>query len=105
LPPGLNPLTKHLLEQRDQSAFKTFASYYYKKITGLVSQQPPFLSIGGFMMMPFGSAFAINNLKVTQHQLPIRFMVSGLSTLVIMPLIGKMSDRIDKFTIFAMASA
>ncbi len=31
-------------------------------------------------------------------------MVSGLSSLMIMPLIGKLSDRIDKFKIFAEAS-
>ena len=62
------------------------------------------LSLGGFMMMPWGSAFAINNLHVTTHQLPMLFMVSGIASLIIMPLVGKLSDRIDKFKIFAMAS-
>jgi len=57
------------------------------------------------MMMPFGSAFAINNLGITQHQLPLLLMVAGLSTLVVMPIIGKLSDKIDKFRIFALASA
>jgi predicted MFS family arabinose efflux permease len=54
--------------------------------------------------MPFGSAFAINNLGITQHQLPILFMVAGISSLIIMPLIGKLSDRVDKFKIFMFAS-
>lgn len=62
------------------------------------------LSLGGFMMMPWGSAFAINNLGVTPHQLPILFTVSGISTLIIMPLIGKFSDSIDKFKLFTIAS-
>jgi predicted MFS family arabinose efflux permease len=62
------------------------------------------LSIGGYMMMPFGSAFAINNLGVTQLQLPLLFMVAGISTLIIMPMIGKLSDKIDKFKIFFVAS-
>ena len=56
------------------------------------------------MMMPFGSAFAINNLHVTMEQLPLLFMISGISSLVIMPLIGKLSDRVDKFKLFAFAS-
>ncbi len=56
------------------------------------------------MMMPFGSAFAINNLHITQQQLPMLFMVSGVSSLFIMPLIGRFSDKIDKFTLFAIAS-
>ncbi len=62
------------------------------------------LSLGGFMMMPWGSAFAINNLHVTTHQLPLLFMVAGISSLIIMPLIGRLSDQVDKFKIFAMAS-
>ncbi len=56
------------------------------------------------MMMPWGSAFAVNNLGVTYGQLPILFMVAGISTLIIMPVIGKLSDRIEKFKLFTIAS-
>lgn len=55
------------------------------------------------MMMPWGSAFAINNLHVSTQQLPILYMISGVTALAIMPLIGKLSDRFDKFTIFTIA--
>ncbi|HXB31444.1 MAG TPA: MFS transporter [Puia sp.] len=100
----LQPLTKHLLVQKDISAVNHLIHTVSKKDYRVGFTATALLSIGGFMLMPFGSAFAINNLKVTQHQLPIMFMVTGLSTLFIMPLIGKLSDRIDKFTIFAIAS-
>ena len=60
--------------------------------------------MGGFMMMPFGSAFAINNLKISTEQLPLLFMVTGVAALISMPLIGKMSDRVDRFKIFATAT-
>ena len=56
------------------------------------------------MMMPFGSAFAINNLHISKEQLPILFMTSRVSSLLIMPLIGKISDKMDKFNLFALAS-
>lgn len=56
------------------------------------------------MMMPFGSVFAVNNLHVTPEELPILFMISGISSLLVMPLIGRLSDKIDKFKIFAAAS-
>jgi predicted MFS family arabinose efflux permease len=101
----LQPLTKHLAVQRDTSAIKHLLHTVAKKDYRIGFTATALLSIGGFMMMPFGSAFAINNLMITQHQLPIIFMVAGLSTLVIMPIIGKLSDRIDKFRIFAAASA
>ena len=101
----LKPITKHLEIRTDRNALKhlwhTIANRNYR--IGFMSTA--LLSLGGFMMMPWGSAFAINNLGVTVHQLPILFMVAGISTLIIMPLIGKLSDKMDKFKLFAMASS
>jgi predicted MFS family arabinose efflux permease len=100
----MHPLTKHLLVQKEGSALKHLLHTVSKRDYRVGFTATTLLSIGGYMMMPFGSAFAINNLKVTQHQLPLMFMITGLSTLVIMPLVGKFSDKIDKFKIFAIAS-
>jgi len=100
----MKPLTKHLAVQRDTSALTHLMHTVAKKDYRVGFTATALLSIGGFMMMPFGSAFAINNLGITQHQLPILFMVAGISSLIIMPLIGKLSDRVDKFKIFMFAS-
>ncbi|MDR2283217.1 MAG: MFS transporter [Sphingobacterium sp.] len=62
------------------------------------------LSVGGFMMMPYGTIFAVNNLDVHEDQLPVLFMVSGLVSLLFMPLIGRLSDRFDKLKLFAVGS-
>ena len=100
----LQPITQHLALQSDRSAFKHLWHTVSKANYRVGFTSTALLSIGGFMMMPFGSAFAINNLGLTNTQLPMLFMVSGVSSLVIMPLIGKLSDKIDKFKIFAVAS-
>lgn len=100
----LQPLNKHLSLQQNKSPFKHLLHTVQKKEYRIGFSATALLSIGGFMMMPFGSAFAINNLHITQHQLPIIFMISGISTLVVMPLIGRLSDKIDKYKIFAAAS-
>lgn len=100
----LKPINEHLSLQQDKSAFIHLLHTIRKKEYRIGFTATALLSIGGFMMMPFGSAFAINNLKITQEELPIIFMIAGLSTLVIMPVIGKLSDKIDKFRIFAYAS-
>ena len=100
----LNPINKHLGMQQEKSPFAHLTHTIAKKDYRIGFTSTALLSIGGFMMMPFGSAFAINNLHITQHQLPIIFMIAGLSTLVVMPLIGKLSDKIDKFKIFLYAS-
>ena len=101
----LQPLTKHLAIQQDKSAFTHLLHTIAKRDYRIGFTATALLSIGGFMMMPFGSAFAVNNLQITQHQLPLLFMIAGISTLIVMPLIGKLSDKIDKFIIFASASA
>jgi predicted MFS family arabinose efflux permease len=93
----LEPVTKHLETPSDQSAFHHLLHTIKQKNYRIGFLATAFLSLGGFMMMPWGSAFAINNLHVTQEQLPLLFMIGGVSTLLIMPLIGKYSDKINKF--------
>ncbi|MBF4470050.1 MFS transporter [Flavobacterium sp. HJJ] len=100
----LKPIIKHLEIQSDKSAFKHLLHTISKKDYRVGFTATALLSIGGFMMMPFGSAFAINNLHITENQLPMIFMIAGIATLVVMPLIGKISDRIDKYKIFAFGS-
>jgi predicted MFS family arabinose efflux permease len=100
----LKPITAHLALQRESSVFehliKTLSNSNYR----IAFTSTALLSIGGFMMMPFGSTFAVNNLGVNYEQLTMLLMVSGISSLVVMPFIGKLSDKIDKFKIFVSAS-
>ncbi|WP_121376385.1 MFS transporter [Flavobacterium endophyticum] len=100
----LKPLTAHLALQHDRSAFAHLWHTVSKRDYRIAFTATALLSIGGFMMMPFGSAFAVNNLGVNYNQLTMLLMVSGVSSLVVMPIIGKLSDKINKFTIFAAAS-
>jgi len=100
----LQPVNKHLALQHDKNAFLHLWHTLQKRDYRIGFAATALLSIGGFMMMPFGSAFAINNLGVTSGQLTTLFMVAGTSSVVIMPLIGRLSDKVDKFKIFAFAS-
>ncbi|SDE05742.1 Predicted arabinose efflux permease, MFS family [Mucilaginibacter pineti] len=100
----LQPVVQHLSIKTDKSAFKHLLHTVSKSNYRVGFAATALLSIGGFMMMPFGSAFAVNNLGLTNQQLPILFMVSGVCSLIIMPLVGKLSDKISKFKIFAAAS-
>ena len=100
----IQPITYHLHVKNDSNAFRhllnTIAQPHYR--LGFLSTA--FLSLGGFMMMPWGSSFSINNLHITAEQLPLLFMGAGITSLMIMPVIGKLSDKIDKFKLFAIAS-
>ena len=100
----LKPVNKHLLVKSDKNALTHLMHTIQLRSYRIGFLATAVLSIGGFMMMPWGSAFAINNLHVTVHQLPILFMVAGISSLLVMPLIGRLSDQFDKFKLFAIAS-
>ncbi|NIG54384.1 MFS transporter [Chitinophaga sp. Cy-1792] len=100
----LPPVTAHLKLQHDRSIVQHLLNTVKKKDYRIAFTATALLSIGGFMMMPFGSTYAINNLHVTQEQLPILFTASGCASLVIMPLIGKLSDRVDKFGLYTVAA-
>ncbi|MGE8381260.1 MAG: MFS transporter [Sphingobacterium sp.] len=101
---NLIPITAHIGLQKHQSALKHLWSTFSQKEYRIGFLATALLSIGGYMMMPFGSAFAVNNLHVSHEQLPLLFMISGVASLIIMPIVGKLSDRYDKFKIFALAS-
>lgn len=98
------PIDKHLAIQQDKSAFLHLIHTISKKEYRIGFTAMALLALGSYMLMPFGSAFAINNLHISQEQLPFIFMIAGLSTLIVMPIVGKLSDRIEKFKIFTFAS-
>lgn len=62
------------------------------------------LATGGFMMMPFGSAFTVHNQGIPLEQLPMLYMITGVSSLILGPLIGRLSDRVGKYRTFCYAS-
>lgn len=100
----LQPINQHLQHSSERNAISHLWHTLQQREYRIGFLATAFLSLGGFMMMPWGSAFAINNLHITYQELPVLFMISGISSLIIMPLAGRLSDRFDKFTIFTIAS-
>lgn len=100
----LKPLTGHLQLQKENNAYKHLLQTIRKKDyrTGFLATAV--LSMGGFMVMPFSSAFIVNNVLIPQERLPIIFLFTGLASIIIMPVIGKLSDKIDKFYLFTIGT-
>lgn len=59
-----------------------------------------FLSLGGFMIMPFASAFTVNNMGISVHNLPLIYMITGLCAMITGPLVGRASDYFGKMPVF-----
>jgi predicted MFS family arabinose efflux permease len=100
----LQPVTKHLELKSEKTAIKHLWHTLKQRHYRIGFLMTALLSLGGFMMMPWGSAFAVNNLHVSYEQLPVLFMASGIAALIIMPLVGRLSDKIDKVKIFSVAA-
>lgn len=100
----MKPVDKHLALQSDKSPFlhlwHTISNSRYQIGFTAIA----LLSVGGFMLQPFSSAFLVNNIGITQEELPLVFFFTGLSVLFIMPVIGKLSDRVSKFRLFSAGS-
>jgi predicted MFS family arabinose efflux permease len=54
--------------------------------------------------MPFGSAFMTNNMNIPLKSLPLLYGVTGIFSILFGPLIGRVSDKVGKYKIFAFGS-
>ena len=100
----LKPVTEHLKFRNNKSPilhlWHTIKRKDYR--TGFVAIM--LLSMGGFMIAPFSSDFYVNNVKINIEDVPIIFMWSGIASVFIMPLIGRLSDRFDKLNLFVIGT-
>lgn len=78
----------------------SFTGYEVFVIAILAFLTTTLLATGGFMLMPFGSAFSVNNLGLKQSDLPILYGVSGMFSFIFGPLTGFLSDKWGKYKIF-----
>lgn len=62
------------------------------------------LATGGYMLMPFGSTFAVHNLGIPLTKLPMLFMITGVVAFVAGPLLGRLADRVGKYLVFCVGS-
>ena len=63
------------------------------------------LSTGGFMLMPFSSAFIVNNVGISLQDLPVVYVITGLCTVFMGPVIGRAADRFGKLRVFTFGCA
>jgi predicted MFS family arabinose efflux permease len=101
----MKPVKDHLKIKSDQRhpfhhLVKIISQRHYLRAFGATT----LLATGGFMLMPFGSAFANLNLGIQLRQLWVLYGITGAFTIIGSPFIGKMSDRTGKYRIFVYGS-
>ncbi len=100
----LKPIDAHLKAGLDikpfQHLFKTVTKSEYLRAFVFST----LLVTGGYMIMPFGSAFSVNNLGIPMAKLPVLYFVTGVFSMAAGPLIGKLSDVIGKYRVYMAGS-
>lgn len=100
----MEPVTGHLALQTDKKAFTHLAHTVTNPKYLLAFVTTAILSIGGFMLMPFSSAYTVHNLGISLDHLPMIYLVTGFASILIGPLVGKISDSIGSFNTFVFGS-
>ena len=101
----MKPVNEHLRLQQDKTAFRHLIATLRHPRYLLAFSVTTLLATGGFMMMPFGSAYTVHNLGIDIVHLPTIYLVSGLFGIFAGPLVGKASDAFGKFPTFAFGCA
>lgn len=101
----MKPIDAHLKLQGRSNAFQHLISIFSNVNYLRAFAATTLLATGGFMLMPFGSAYGVHNLGIDIHQLPYLYMITGVCILVASPVMGKLSDKIGKFRMFIIGSA
>jgi predicted MFS family arabinose efflux permease len=97
----LKPIEGHLAAQdRRVNAFAHLYATVAKPRYLQAFATTALLATGGFMLMPFGSAFTVHNLAIPIERLPLIYLVTGVCTIFTGPLIGRAADRFGKFRTF-----
>jgi len=98
----LRPINAHLALQQDRTPLRHFVHTLStpRYLQGFATTA--LLATGGFMLMPYMSAFSVHNLGISLVRLPLVYMITGVCSIIAGPLIGRASDTYGKFLVFCL---
>lgn len=99
---AMEPVDAHLklkLKQ-DRNPFRHLVATVGEPRYTLAFAVTTLLATGGYMLMPYSSAFTVNNIGIDMAHLPTIYLVSGLFSIVTGPLVGRASDAFGKYPTF-----
>jgi predicted MFS family arabinose efflux permease len=100
----MKPIDGHLAIQKRGSALGHVLATISRRPYLAAYATTTLLVTGGFMVMPFASAFTVHNMGIPIEKLPYIYGVTGLCSIVAGPFVGRLSDQVGKFPIFVVGS-
>jgi len=100
----MKPVADHLQMRQEHSPWMHLFHTVTDRRYLLAFVTTSLMATGGFMLMPFSSAFTVNNLGIALASLPTIYLVTGLAAIFVGPLVGKAADAIGKLPVFMVGS-
>jgi predicted MFS family arabinose efflux permease len=100
----LKPITGHLALQNDRNAFAHLFHTVSQRRYIIAFVTVTMMAMGGFMLMPFSSAFTVNNIGIPLESLHWIYIVIGGCTMVAGVFLGRLSDRTGKYRFFVLGT-
>ncbi|QOZ06176.1 MFS transporter [Bradyrhizobium sp. CCBAU 51765] len=101
----MEPVDAHLKLKQDKNPFHHLIATLGEPRYTLAFAVTTLLATGGYMLMPFSSAYTVHNLGIDITHLPTIYLVSGLFSIVTGPLVGRASDAFGKYPTFVFGCA
>jgi len=97
----LKPIDEHLkLQKKNENILRHFSSTLRIRTNQIGFASTALISLGGFLLMPFTSAYTVHNLGISLEKLPLIYLATGGFAIFCGPLIGQASDRFGKLKTF-----
>jgi predicted MFS family arabinose efflux permease len=101
----MRPVAGHLALKQNESPWRHLTGTVLAPRYAMAFATTALLVTGGYMLLPFASAYTVNNLGIPLTDLPTIYLVSGAFTIFAGPVIGRLSDAFGKFRVFVFGCA
>jgi predicted MFS family arabinose efflux permease len=101
----MRPVNAHLKMRQERSPLAHLIHTLFEPRHALSFLAMLFLATGGFMLMPFSTAFTVYNLGIDLDHLPVIYLVTGIAMIFVGPMVGKATDAFGRLRMFFIGTA
>lgn len=101
----LKPIDAHLKLRNEQGPGQHLVGTLTQSRYLIAFGATALLSVAGFMLMPFATAYTVHNLGISADYLPLMYLVTGFAAIIIGPVVGRTSDKFGNLRLFTIGTA
>ncbi len=100
----MKPITGHLTRNVEHSAIRHLKTTLTNRRYFFAFGTTVLLATGGYMLMPFGSTFSRHNMGLSQDDIFWLYVIIGIVSFILGPLLGKLTDKLGRVRVFYAAT-